>query len=303
MVTTKKTSKLPLLNQPFYTLPSTGSGGSSGSGGSAGYRSASHSVDNVNGMTLASGMTAGVGPEQQSNPRLGYNTPYARNSGNPAFAPLRIGVMRSYPGILPMPNGHMISGQQTGPTEGAPASTNTGLTSNSYYLFFLWNPNQIQVSMSMDPTQLPPIQLAGSIPLAPNSLTGQSVSWSLIFDRTYDIAYSPNPEQNRGVLRDVAALYNLVGTFQSDGSTPYLVPVEVVFGRTSDAVWGFTGYITSFDITYGIFKHNMIPARCEVQITMLARYIPQSIPAGTQKGAAQLASYVGADSNYLSGKG
>lgn len=271
------------------------------------------SVTNIEQFDLANGMTAGVGPEQQANPRLGYNNVAATAAGNPMWAPLRIGFMRSLPGYVPSrmqsPNSSpSLKGTYTKYPSGTSMS-GMPLNPSSYYLFFLWNPNQVTAQMAMDPTQLPPIQYAGGIPLAPNSMTGQTISWTLVFDRTYDIVYDPNPGSNRGVLKDVAALYNMLGTFASGGSTPYLVPIQVVFGVTGEGdLWGFTGYVTNFTVSYGIFKSNMIPSRCEVAITMLARYIPQSLPSGssTAKHPSVATSAVGSDytnNNGAVGKG
>jgi hypothetical protein len=245
----------------------------------------STSVTSIEQLTLANGMTAGIGLEQLANPILGYNNagatqagPYFRSTGQ-GGPPLRVGVMRSMPGILPMgPLQNSFQGSGA-PTSLAQADPFLFGSQASYYLFFLYNPNQITASWSIDPTNLPPLSTAGQ-PLAPNIAVGQTVSWSLVFDRTYDIFYDPNPQNNRGVLSDVAALYNVMGVFESGGQTPYLVPVQVVFGKTdSGALWGFQGYIVGATITYGIFKHNMIPARCEVDLQMMARYIPSSISA------------------------
>jgi hypothetical protein len=167
-----------------------------------------------------------------------------------------------------------------------------------YTMHFLYNPNQINVSFSTDPTQIPAQTLfagASSDPqfsgaAAPGLTTSQTVSWSLIFDRTYDLTYGPNPAGNRGVLKDVGALYLLMGAFDDNG-VPFASLVDVVFGQTSDGdIWGFTGYINSVNITYGIFRQNMIPSRCEVDLSMMAVYASPVTPVnGTSGGPAPVA--------------
>ena len=97
------------------------------------------------------------------------------------------------------------------------------------------------------------------------SAQGSTVSWQLLFDRTYDMVYSGNdPAANRGVLKDVAALYNIMGVFAGYG-VPYMSPVKVIFGQLDTGqVWGYTGYLSAANIDYGIFRQNMIPSRCTI---------------------------------------
>lgn len=271
----------PIPNAAFAGIAQAGPGSfSTNTGGAlpsgAIYTNAGRIAANDPGLanlSLANGMTAGYGDldGHTTNPPAFPGT----YGGNPNWAPNRVGFIRNLPGSLPAD----ING-----------STPT------YALYFIYNPNEVDVGFAMNNNQQPPLYLyggtggtGGSLNLtsgtsslnAPNLVNSQTVAWSLLFDRTYDMLYDTNPGENRGVLRDVAALYNLMGTFDSGvGATPISTPCQVVFGQTSSGqLWGFTGYISSVAITYGIFRANMIPSRCEVDLTMTATYVSSQIPS------------------------
>jgi hypothetical protein len=247
-------------------------------------------------LTLEQGMTAGIGTSSggYSNPPIvpgGIPNGIQPYGGNPVTAPKRVGIMRNFPGSLP--------------------------DGDVNYLYFIFNPNQIVASFITNINQIPAGYLYGLSPTSsslsglnqysssggavnpfsstgapssttpagnvPNLTSGQTVSWSLIFDRTYDIMYSPNALDNRGVLKDVAALYALMGTFESTGAVPISTPIQVVFAANeAGQLWGFTGFITSVTITYGIFRWDMMPSRCEIDLQMMTSYVP---PAVASSGA------------------
>jgi hypothetical protein len=232
---------------------------------------APYALGDLSQLTLANGMTAGYGvantpggtPGQTANPPM---QPGAYG-GNPNWPIQRIGVLRNVPGTIPSANGGF------------------------YSLYFFFNPNQINVSFYMNGTAVPPLYLYGGglsqggtntglAAQVPNLTNSQTVAWSLIFDRTYDFFRDPKPDLDRGVLKDVAALYNLMGTFDSNGAVPVSTPVQCVFGMTSEGqLWGFTGYISMVNITYGIFRRNMIPSRCEVDLQLTCVYVSSGVPA------------------------
>ena len=223
------------------------------------------------------GPTAGYGingngtknPINRNPPYYGVNSngvgsPYG---GNPSWAPNRVGVAQTL---------------------------NADANGNFYQMFFLYNPNEVDVDFSFNSQLYPPSYTAdgsGSISASwtagqnqsssvYNALQGSTISWTLFFDRTYDMMYSgQNPENNRGVLKDVAALYNLMGAF-TDNGIPQQTEIQVIFAQTEDgAVWGYNGYFTSVSVKYGIFRHNMIPSRCEVDITLTTTYTAPSVPS------------------------
>jgi hypothetical protein len=257
-------------------------------------------IATINNLTLANGMTAGWGDNDGNThnplPLGDYNLtgidPYGHWSST-RWPVQRLGIMRN---ILNM-----------GPVDAAGNQLN-------YSLYFIFNPNEIQVQFQVNTGNIPPQYLYGpgsgqsqgntgatatgdfgtQAPVA-SLASAQSISWSLLFDRTYDMLYGnpgDNPDLNRGVLKDVAALYNLMGTFQQFGY-PASYPVEVVFGVTADSqVWGFTGFITQLDITYPNFRRNMIPSRAQVDLGMSVSYIGPQVP-GSGTTAAQSGAAVG----------
>lgn len=220
-------------------------------------------VTDVSQLSLANGMTAGYGDNDgnTSNPPLPWATPGGAGlnpyGGSPMWPPKRVGVMTNV----------ASPGQQ------------------AYFLYFLYNPNEIQVSFSINTSQIPATilysNLAGTNPV-PALLQSQTVSWTLFFDRTYDMLYDTNPGENRGVLKDTAALYNILGSFNGQAGVPQALPVQVVFGQSdSGQLWGFTGFVSSVSIDYGIFRHNMIPSNCQVQLALTAVYVGPGVPTTT----------------------
>ena len=229
-------------------------------------------------LTLANGMTAGYGDNDGNN----FNPlPNGGQYGKWPYQPTRVGFLRN-----------------VSPLQASSSLNPSGL----YTMYFMYNPNQIAVSWQTNVGSVAPLYLYGQDgsnainaingaagtdnAQVPNLANTQSVSWSLFFDRTYDMMYgnSPgaNPQDDRGVLKDVAALYNLMGTFATQAAVPVSGPVEVVFGQNgAGQLWGFTGYLTSLNITYGIFRHDMIPSRCEVDLTMTCTYVSNAIPSSS----------------------
>ena len=216
---------------------------------------------NNSGLTLENGMTAGYGNSgETSNPPLpakqngqGIN-PYGGMQNYPIS---RVGFMRSIQGQL----------------------------QKQYTLYFIYNPGEVDVSFSISSSALPANYL-----FPPSSTydstgapitNGQNVHWQLLFDRTYDMVYDSDPNGNRGVLKDVGALYLLLGTFESNAAVPMSTLVEVIFGQTDNGdIWGFTGYINAVSITYPIFRHNMIPSRALVDLNMTTTYASPGAPPG-----------------------
>jgi hypothetical protein len=241
-------------------------------------------------LNLANGMTAGYGVNDGHLDNWPVNPTGHLYGGNPNLQPARIGFIRN---VTSLTGGNLQSGNQS----------QNGL----YTLYFMYNPNQISVNWATNPSQGSPLYLYGqdlskSVQAAttpvdnvivPNYASAQTVGWSLYFDRTYDMMYGANtassgqgrPDWDRGVLKDVAALYNLMGTFvagSSGAAVPFSVPCEVVFGQNgAGQLFGFTGYISSLQITYGIFRHDMIPSRAEVDISLTATYVTNQVaPSG-----------------------
>jgi hypothetical protein len=249
-------------------------------------------------LSLANGMTAGYGV----NDGVTENPPAAPGTygGNPLYQPNRVGFIRNVAGSLPSNN------------------PNNPNATPQYTLYFMFNPNQITSQFSANLNASAPLYMygtgggaqnssadaitslqqqgAGPSVTVPNLVSTQSLSFSLFFDRTYDMLYGANggqgkPEDDRGVLKDVAALLNLMGTFETQAAVPFSTPCEVVFGQNAAGqLWGFTGYILGTTITYGIFRHDMFPSRCEIDITFQCSYTAQSTPSNAQSSASTATS-------------
>uniref|UniRef100_A0AAU3I986 Uncharacterized protein n=1 Tax=Streptomyces sp. NBC_01393 TaxID=2903851 RepID=A0AAU3I986_9ACTN len=189
-----------------------------------------------------------------------------------------------------------------------------------YRCNFLYNPSVVSVSHVINTNVL-----ADQNAIDPNDVSQKSgailplqssVSFSLLFDRTYELWDSTHISGDTrydvatmGVAYDVLALYKITGiastvSIKSDGQAddhvtetsfskgsftkgatgPMLwVPVYVVFGEHLD----YYGVIQELDVQYTHWTTNMVPSRCQVSITMqllpkntassTAREIPKSI--------------------------
>jgi hypothetical protein len=273
-----------------------------------------YAASNLNDLTLALGMTAGYAAQGTG--------PFQ----NPSFDPRIFGSAAT----LQDPSGASLTGQslseilRVGMMRNAKIAGKASLPGGqTYSLYFMFNPNQIVQAFQTNTGQIPAVywmttgvQSANAVPgsytagqsgvlsatqssyqgsvnqAIPGIVGVQTVSWSLLFDRTYEMWDQSNPGWDRGVLADVAALLNLLGTFQGGANSPavpYSTPVDVVFGKTgSGALWGFTGFITQVQITHGIFRYNMIPARCEIDITMQVNYLGSQAGSGNGSSAPKV---------------
>jgi hypothetical protein len=239
-------------------------------------------------LSLMNGMTAGFGDNDGNNDNP---KPLGQQYGTWPYQPTRIGFIRNTFSVQ---------------------STNTASNTGLYTLYFMYNPNQITVNWTTNPNQTAPLYMYGpdssnaaaqvqsnlssSTAAVPNLANTQTVGFTLWFDRTYDMMYGNGDVggqgthavfssgdtaamDDRGVLKDVAALYNLMGTFISDAAVPISTPCEVVFGQNgAGQLFGFTGYITSLQIIYGIFRHDMIPSQCEIDLQMMCTYVTNTVP-------------------------
>lgn len=161
-----------------------------------------------------------------------------------------------------------------------------------YRVQFLFNPQGFTHSGAIDNDLSPQTynlkhDLSGSDLLQ----LSQGVSFSLLFDRTYETWQQDKYTDTAkwGVLADIKYLYALLGMYDGINQTngqwdidqgkallPEYVdqltptapmqwrPVWVVFGPRTK----FFGVIQSFNVTYQHFTQQMTPNRCEVNISM-----------------------------------
>lgn len=168
-----------------------------------------------------------------------------------------------------------------------------------YACRFLFNPAVINVSYNVATGVTPPSELtpdqAKALAIYPGA-TG--IGFSLLFDRTYDVYYGPQAGgfdlREIGVYADIAALESVTGVrtnvtvagndnitlASGDNSSAIvgnmlMIPAYVIFGggnggKSGKPLTGLTyiGYITSMNVSYGLFSENMVPTRAAVDIQM-----------------------------------
>jgi hypothetical protein len=162
---------------------------------------------------------------------------------------------------------------------------------------FLFNPGQIDVGYSIDEGQIDPSNLTAAALKGAAILPGTTqLSFSLLFDRTYEVAYGPQKGlkdlRDVGCYEDIWALESVTRARLNFASTikdaktggsiavgpeqgnMYATPVYVIFGGGDGSAntkaasgLGFVAYITSMQVSYALFSQRMVPMRCGVQLT------------------------------------
>lgn len=173
-----------------------------------------------------------------------------------------------------------------------------------YQLHFLYNPSEVTVSHSASSsnTPLPAVNRPDSTG-TPIVGTGGSLSWNLLYDRTYEVNDPTHPAYYSGVLYDVTVLYGLVGittplntsttgtgtdsgSFDTSAAGTVDVtgvmqnfPVWASFGLKRDigargmpksalSVMKYFGYVSTLTVTYTHWTQSMIPDRCAIGLGM-----------------------------------
>lgn len=162
---------------------------------------------------------------------------------------------------------------------------------------FLYNPSSVTATFNMS-TAGPTIQFPNAGDTAdPRVQLNQTASWSLLFDRTYELwgqykpdgtpIQSPGPNNNNpavyGVLADLYQLQQFTGmtmAYSPDGQLGHklsttsligrqgilqLIPSYVYFGGKKNLA--YYGYVTEWDYTITHWTQYMIPMRCLVDIS------------------------------------
>lgn len=183
-----------------------------------------------------------------------------------------------------------------------PTAGDASVYGKQYTLTFLYNPSAISVSHSISSAnQVMPAftRVDTGTPLV---AAGGTLTWSLLFDRTYELTdqtQSSSLAGSWGVAADVHVLYNMVGmnrpitTIGPEESGRSILPgaagqtevtgvmqmnyIKAVFGAAKTGYAGtlpgisrlrYFGYITSISVTYTHFTQNMVASRCAVGVTM-----------------------------------
>lgn len=181
-----------------------------------------------------------------------------------------------------------------------------GLGNVQWAVRFLYNPSVIQVSHQTDvasSTSVTPQNYRNPLDKGDwNVPLSASVSFNLLFDRTYELWDTDKPEVNGydwttsssmvGVRADVDALYRVVGIYQpgtirTSQNTPGggrtkpgppvltdngdlgpmpLTPVTVYFGGKNSL--SYRGYVSGLDVQWTHFSQLMVPMRCTIGVSM-----------------------------------
>lgn len=189
---------------------------------------------------------------------------------NPAFDKriLRLPLMQGS-GTSAFQRGYLITATRTNPTVGSRAA-------KKYRVNFLYNPSDITVShqanLDNNATALPPQLRSDADSGQIIGATGASLTFSLLFDRTYEVANTDTwnrPESAMGCYADVVTIYGLVGISEPT-LTPSVVQVPYAPGQgpnnagvvTTPGPGPTTTTTTTANAnaeqTYGIMKFNPV---------------------------------------------
>lgn len=168
-------------------------------------------------------------------------------------------------------------------------SQNSHPTGLKYKINFLYNPSTINESRALDLDNQPLPQYA-RVPGDTANWVGMintSVSFSLLFDRTYELWDSKYKDTDVGVFGvqvDTNAFFNLVGINYKQkvagvhGGKPYnkvvqgpmrMSPSDLYFGYGAPGGLHYFGIIQSLGITYTHFTQQMIPSRCAIDVNFM----------------------------------
>ncbi|WP_157247807.1 hypothetical protein [Nonomuraea typhae] len=101
---------------------------------------------------------------------------------------------------------------------------------------------------------------------------GQTLAFSLLFDRTYEV-WKGDEEGTWNDVRAALAVAGAVETSKADIATPGEIGImkirraDVYFGHNGGMV--YTGAITSLSVGYTLFSDKMIPFRTAMSISMM----------------------------------
>lgn len=210
---------------------------------------------------------------------------YSAAYQNPPFDPRRYSTNPYYSqlqqGIL-IRNGTGKSSGPLGSSTGVANAAKAGVL-DSVKLRFLYNPSDLTESGSPSDTLFPDVAGQNGDTNDTASLIGAttvSISFSLLFDRTYEINQgyntpgqtSDNPTQVNqyshlsGVQVDVLTFKALIGVPLNGEGLPLYLPVHLYLGGVSSP--SFYGVINNYSVAYSHFSTYMVPMRAAISIGM-----------------------------------
>lgn len=176
---------------------------------------------------------------------------------NPAFDKriLRLAQIHGS-GTTKFQRGFLITAQRKNPSAATRAQ-------RRYRVNFLYNPSDLSVSHSVNlndnatalPTELRSDADIGQV----RGLTGASMSFSLLFDRTYEVANRDiwnRPEAAMGCYADITALYGMCGITEPTTASTSLQTVYTAPSTTTTN--GVAAPASAGDQVYGVMKLNPV---------------------------------------------
>jgi hypothetical protein len=168
--------------------------------------------------------------------------------------------------------------------------------------YFMMNPLNISVDCSITADATAPSQTdPTALQVGPYWVSQQSISFSLIFNRMYEVFMGgyKNPKDGGpgpsdiGCRWDIRAIERLMGMYDADqlypnsktlsgnaglgingaGSRPpQAMPLQVVFG--GDKSYQFQGLISTFNYNYTLFSKDMVPIEATCDVGVMKVYLP-----------------------------
>lgn len=195
----------------------------------------------------------------------------------------------------------------------------TGGNYNGRAVFnFMYNPQSISASFATESTQTQAAMLYG-MPQASQTLSiplSQSVTWTLYFDRTYEVNYNrPNNTTIDpaviGVQADVVSMMQFTGMLSNKvmganhpkypsvnkGGVMMNIFSWVYFGQNvnfpggpysktiAENRLGYYGFVQAWDVNYTQFTQNMVPYRATMDITFQMLPSTSASQSGWSSGA------------------
>ena len=185
--------------------------------------------------------------------------------------------------------------------------TNVKLTprkGGQFACYFMMNPSSIATDCAMNvdvaaPSQVNPTAMQQGAYWVQN----QTISFSLIFNRMYEVwqgnVKGPNGKagpSDIGCRWDIRAIERLMGIYDAKADYPGTKSSQKMSGQTGLGTYGagdrppqglslqvvfggpnsiqFQGMIASFDYTYTMFDHNMVPIEAQCDIQIMRMYLP-----------------------------
>ena len=167
---------------------------------------------------------------------------------------------------------------------------------------FLYNPAEVSASYaSLSAGVIASIQFPNANDTANVIVqTQQYVSWSLYFDRTYEVWRNQGEAGQMGVEVDIRQLKQFTGMFsanqQNKASTASSLDqglmtfqlAYVYFGSTPQSGLTYYGAITYWDVNYTHWSVHMVPMRCTVDITFSLMVLPSATTGNGVGGLKQI---------------